>query len=329
MVLCNIDVYTQRATVGRVWPRKSGDCSMKRFLTAAGLALGLMVSGAQAVTIDLGFAIDESGSVSGNAQAGELGLLRGGLAAALNQIPSVGASDNPNTYRISVVSFAGSARVLIPPTVITDRSRALIQSTLRRAPRLSGSTNIASAIDLLTRTLCPGGCEAATTLFNIATDGANGGDPTVNANPAALAAGVDGISYEAIGGGLAAEDIAQFAFPGPAVVVRDLDELPNPTETSFVIELDNFSGFAAAVDAKVDLFVETTGGTGLPPIVAGGGGAGAPGQGVGAGGGAGGGAGAGGGVSQPAPIPVPAALPLLLAGLGALAFAGRARRRTA
>lgn len=223
----------------------------------------------KAAVIDLGFAIDESGSVSGTATTGELGLLRGGLASALDLIPSVGAPNNPNTYRVSIVRFASSAGTLVAPTIIDDTTRAEIQNTLLTASRFSGGTNIPSSIFQLLSELCPdlgagNNCAADTTLFNIATDGA-GGDPTISANPAAIAAGVEGISYEAIGGGLSPAAIANFAYPTPAIVV-DADNIPNPLTQGFVVAVANFEDFESAIAAKVGRIVQDTGGGGTTVI---------------------------------------------------------------
>ena len=130
--------------------------SLKSFLAAASVAVLATVGSAQAAVIDLGFAIDESGSVSGSATTGELGLIREGLARALDRIPSTGATGNPNTYTVTVVAFASGSSVLVPKTEITDGNRASIQNTLRTAGRNGGGTNINGAVDALTTAVCGG-----------------------------------------------------------------------------------------------------------------------------------------------------------------------------
>lgn len=238
-------------------------------LGAAVIALGSMAGASQAATIDLGFAIDESGSVSGSAASGELGLLREGLARALDRIPSVGAPGNPNTYTVTVVRFASSASVLVAKTAITDATRSDIQNTLRTAARISGGTNIAAAVSALTGAVCGIGtdtCTADTTLFNIATDG-SGTSPVPSANPQAILAGVDGISYEAIGGGASPATIATFAFPTPVVVINDAADLPNPINNGFVFAVNAFEDFEDAIGAKVGRIVIDTGGGGDTNVV--------------------------------------------------------------
>jgi hypothetical protein len=258
----------------------------------ASLSVGA-ISAASAAVIDLGFAIDESGSVSGSATTGELGLVRQGLAAALDQIPSVGATGNPNTYRVSIIQFSSGANVLVSTTEITDASRTAIQNTLVTASRRGGGTNIGAAIDSLTAELCAGGsCGADTTIFNVATDG---GGPLGTAPADAAAAGVDGLSYEAIGSGATTAPLLASAFPGTPVLVTDAANLPNPLQDSFVLSVATFADFEAAIAAKIGRVVTDTGGGG----------------------------GGGGGTN---PIPLPAGMPLLL---GALFALGLARRKAA
>lgn len=268
-----------------------------RKLMAGAVALGLSTSGAFAAVIDLGFAIDESGSVSGSpgSATSELGLIRGGLAAALDLIPSVGATGNPNTYTVTIVRFASSASTLVTKTAITDVTRAEIQNTLLTAPRTSGGTNIPSAVNKLTEEICGFGtdtCSADTTLFNIATDGQGGNPATSGANAAAIDAGVDGISYEAIGGGLTPSAITAFALPSPVELVTNAADLPNPINNGFVFAVSSFEDFEDAIGAKVGRIVRDTGGGGDDANV----------------------------------IPLPAGVWLLLAGLGAL---GAVKRRKA
>lgn len=266
----------------------------KSTLAAAVMGVAMSVSGASAAVIDLGFAIDESGSIDNN----ELQIMRDGFAAAMDLIPAVGEGGNTNTYRVTFVAFASSATTVVAPTVIDATTRATIKNTILNHTRISGGTSIASAIDLLTKLTCGDGitvstCGANTTLFNVATDGF-GGDPTFSANPNAVAAGVEGISYEAIGSGANVTGLQGFAFPGAPVIV-DLsngDSIPNPLTTGFVVKVNSFSDFEDAIKAKVGKVVIDTGG--------------------------------GGNV-----VPIPAALPLLLTGFGAIGGISALRRRKA
>lgn len=272
---------------------------IKTLIAAGAVAVMSVASSAHAAVIDLGFAIDESGSVSGlpSQTTTELGLIREGLARALDLIPSVGATGNPNTYTVTVVQFASSAQTLVSKTVIDDTTRAAIQNTLRTAPRIGGGTNIPGAVNALTNAVCGSGtdtCSADTTLFNVATDG-QGGDPNFgganSANSIAQLAGVDGISYEVIGN--FGSSITSFAFPGTPVYVTDAADLPNPTQTGFVFGVNSFLDFEDAIAGKVGRVVIDTGGGGTNVI------------------------------------PLPAAAWMLIAGVGALGFVGRRRQAAA
>lgn len=258
----------------------------------AGLAIGTL--SASAAIVDLGFAIDESGSVTGSPTdaTSELGLVRQGLASALNRIPSTGAAGNPNTYRVTIVQFASGAGILVNTTEITDASRATIQNVLLTNNRISGGTNIGSSVQLLNDTLCLNGCTADTTIFNVATDGQGSGNLAAEALRAA-SLGVDSLNYEAIGSGASTAPLLATAFPGTPVLVDDVADLPNPLEDSFVLSVDSFADFEGAISAKVGQIVDSTGGNGG---------------------------------NNPNVVPLPAGLPLLLVGIGA--FAGLSRRKS-
>ena len=267
----------------------------KKIFTAGAFAMGLAASSAVADVIDLGFAIDESGSVSGSATTGELGIIRQGLANALDLIPSVGATGNPNTYTVTIVRFASSASVLVSKTVINDANRAAIQNTLLTAGRISGGTNINAAVSALTSAVCGIGtdtCSADTTLFNVATDGSGSSPVTGGANAEAMTAGVDGISYETIGGGVSPQFLVDnnWAYPTTPVLVTDPANLPDPTTTGFVLAVDSFDDFEDAIASKVTNVVDSTGGGG------------------------------------PSVVPLPAGMPLILSGFAVLGLV-RSRRK--
>src|SRR5262245_37901580 len=92
-----------------------------KILSGLAVAVSIALSGAsvaRAETINLGFAIDGSGSIT---QAG-FDLEKNGLAAALAaNIPYVGGigahADNGNLYVISVVQFSSAAGAPITATI--------------------------------------------------------------------------------------------------------------------------------------------------------------------------------------------------------------------
>lgn len=248
---------------------------------------------ASAATIDLGFALDESGSVSGS----DFNLSKQGLANALAKIPTAGT----NQYRISVVAFNSTARTIIAPTIVTAGNLASLQSQVSGIGKLSGGTDIAEAIDLL-RTNFVGAGLGNESYLNVATDGESNEAAIALAAANAQSAGIDGLSFEAIGSGADTDALLRACFgnnsytdPGAGnaaagcSLINDENNLPDATQEGFVLTVDNYLDFENAMTAKVEAIVDDTGGnTGV--------------------------------------VPVPAAAWLLLSGLGAFGFASRRRK---
>lgn len=260
---------------------------LKKLVAATAVSLLAFAPASFAATVDLGFAIDESGSVF----SGDFVLARDGLAAALGSIPT----DDPDvTYRISVVKFDGTVETVVPVTVL-DSPAALntVVGQIQGATQQGGSTAIGDAIAALTMNFTNAGGFGDTSLFNVTTDGANNTGSSISASATAAAnAGLTGLSYEAVG--LAAiQPLLDTAFPTAPVLVTDAANLPDPTKQGFVFEVDSFADYAAAISSKVQTIVDNTGGGGTPdpdPLP---------------------------------PIPLPAGMPLLLGGLGVLALVRR------
>ncbi len=265
--------------------------SLKYFFGAAALSVCAATS-SLAASIDLGFAIDASGSVG----SGNFNLTRNALADALSNIPTVGA----NEYRIAVTRFSFGASIIIAPTVVTADNIASLQDTLRATNYIGGGTNTSGAIDSLTSAFQATGSLGDTTLFNITTDGRpNSQTATETAALNAFNAGVDGISFEALGGGLNSGDlenmrrIASIGTTGgvssAGAILTDADNIPTVTETGFVIRVEDFSDYQFAINAKVEEVVQDV---------------------------------------EPPSVPLPASIPLLLSGLGACGVL-RLRRKSA
>ncbi len=165
---------------------------MRGLVAAASVAL-VGATGANAAVIDLGFSLDESGSVG----AANFNLTRDALANALALIPTTG----PNQYRVAVTTFSTNVTTVITPTVVTAGNLANLQASIQATTFSGGITNTSGTINTLTD-LFEGVGFGDTTLFNITTDGEpfGGGDQAgaLVAAQAAANAGVDGISFEAI-----------------------------------------------------------------------------------------------------------------------------------
>ena len=96
--------------------------------------------------------------------------------------------------------FASSARTVIPPTTVTAANLANLQSQIGGITKAGGGTNIASSVNLLTANFTAEGLGDSTYL-NVATDGELKRNPLASAAANAASAGVDGLSFEAIGSG--------------------------------------------------------------------------------------------------------------------------------
>lgn len=255
----------------------------------------MSATSASAAIIDLGFALDESSSVGSS----NFTTTKNALAAALDNIPTSG----DNQYRIAVVTFNGAAYTEVGPTIVTASNKASLKTQIQNINYNGGGTSIHAAVNLLTSlfTGMEGGL-GATTLFNIATDGESTASSLQNAAAAASTAGVDGISYEAIGEGANTSRLLTACYagtytasssPSPTCsLVQDVNNLPNATEEGFVLTVENFAGFTDAIDKKVRQVVDDTGGD----------------NGV---------------------IPLPAGLPLLLSALGLGGLVARRKRKAA
>ncbi len=247
---------------------------------------------AHALNIDLGFMLDESGSVG----LDNYDIAGDALAAALDLIPLEG--DTANTYTIGVVSFGTNVQTLVPPTVLSAASIAGIKSAITSDVYSGGWTNMGGALDQIRNDFINAGGLGDLSLLNMTTDGVpcssgsncgNAHIPAIAAATATSVAGWDGLSFEAIGD-ISTATILSMAYPfapDPAVLVTNATLLPNPVDQGFVLKVADFGNYADAITAKVQLIVD----------------------------------------EAPPPVPLPPALPLFAAGLGIMGFFGWRRKR--
>ncbi|SDN62807.1 VPLPA-CTERM protein sorting domain-containing protein [Lutimaribacter pacificus] len=241
---------------------------LNRLITGAALALGLVMGGAAsaATIVNLGFAIDKSGSVD----AGDFTLQQQGLANALSLIPTTGDVQ----YRVSVVAFGSDVTNLVTPQIVTAGNIGTIQSAITGYSRSgTSSTQTDDAINRLTSLFDPYDMENTLTLYNISTDGSpSSQSATLTAANNAVAAGVDGISVELVGSFSTGQinNMLAITSPTPSEYVTVAGDLPNPTEAGFVFAVENFADYEAAISAKIQRIVDDTGGgDGVIPLPAG------------------------------------------------------------
>jgi len=241
-------------------------CVSRGFLTTAAtvvavMAAGVTSRGAAASTIDLAFALDESGSIF----TSDFVSARDALAAALANIPA--ASEGPDVYRVSVVKFDDTAEVVVPFTIIdTPATRASVQAQVSAAVQGQGNTCISCATDLLNTVFQAEGL-GDVSLINITTDGFpnEGNVDGADLRDGLETAGWDGISAEAVGS-FSTSFLEDLVSPNPGVIVSDIGNLPDPTAQGFILTLPSFDEYAAAIGAKVQNIVDTGGGTTPNPV---------------------------------------------------------------
>ncbi len=219
-----------------------------------GLSMALASLGAQASITQLGFALDASGSIS----IPNYNLLRTGLSDALAGLPVDG------TVEITIVSYGSGVATVTAPTILTAASLLIIQGQIAGHIKAGGGTNTAGAIDSLTALMVGSASFAlgdTRSIINLATDGVPNSQAAAEASgAAALAAGIDALSIEAIGSGVssaaALANMAAIAFPGPVTILPvNSVVIPSPLLGSWVVPVSDFDALAPVLAAKVQASV--------------------------------------------------------------------------
>lgn len=210
-------------------------------VAAAGLAVA--APAARADVIQLGFILDESGSIG----AGNFDIIKAGLANAIGLIPVTG----DNQYEVSVVTFASDAEVIVERELIDSvGARDAVAASI--AAMVYGDvgtlTDYEAAFDLMTSVLAGGG-PIETAYVNFATDGVptDGDTVTNDYRNDMIAAGVDNISIEGIGSVDAAFLQNSICYPGPC----DTTSPYNFPAQGFYIGVADAAGYADAIENKI------------------------------------------------------------------------------
>lgn len=231
--------------------------SMKNFALGA-LAAGVMALSSvssHAAKIQLGFVLDESGSISTT----EWNTIRNGLASAIGLIPVSG----PDEYYLSVVTFDDNSNTRITNTLVTSSNIASLQAQIAGFSQGAGFTNYEAGFAAM-QTALGNTSTYDFSYVNFATDGepnrCGAVTPVVADQATARAcattarnnlvnAGVDNISIEGIGVTAANASFLQssICYPTPCDTASPYDF---PTH-GFYIAVANATEYAAAIRNKI------------------------------------------------------------------------------
>ncbi|WP_341209852.1 DUF1194 domain-containing protein [uncultured Sphingomonas sp.] len=156
-------------------------------------ALGMMMaSPAQAARVELGLAIDESGSIS----SANFTLQKQGYVAALSDASLLPLD---GSVAIGVVKFSSNVVNVFTMQEITNANIGSLIAALNGMTQRGGSTNIGAAIDTLSDQIFGNAIQSDRQVIDVSTDGEDNGGRLAAAQQAALARGLDQINCLGIG----------------------------------------------------------------------------------------------------------------------------------
>jgi hypothetical protein len=213
---------------------------------AAAAVMGAAPTVSTAGTIQLGFILDESGSVG----SGNWNIIRQGLSDALDLIPVGGT----NTYEISIVTFGDAVNTRASNVVIDSiAARDALSTAVAGYAFGNGSrTEYGLAFAAMETALGNTILGADFSYVNFATDGAPnqlGGGNGVPQSDSLIASGVDNISIEGIGVSASNANFLQssICYPQPCDTTSPYDF---PTR-GFYIGVADAQAYAAAIRNKI------------------------------------------------------------------------------
>ncbi len=197
---------------------------------AATAALMFGASQAHAIPVEIGFAIDSSGSIGG----ANFVTQRTIYATVLSD-PTILPQDG--TVAVGIVRFSGSATTIFPVTVIDSTTIASLTAAITGMTFIGGGTNIGAGIDLLRTSIVGNAIVSDRQLIDVSTDGIG----TLGTSVAdALAAGIDQINCLGIGAGANCGFIAGTgAF---SITVAGFADLEQALRTKIVTEVGGVPG---------------------------------------------------------------------------------------
>lgn len=210
------------------------------------LAVGTMAAAPAEAVVQLGFLLDDSGSIG----TSDYNVIKNGLANAISSlVPQDGS------YEVTVVKFSSSAVQVVAPTVVTGASIGGITASILASTAANGSTNMAAGLTLMTNLLTGStNFNTGPAYVNLATDGVpDSTSAATTARNAMVTAGIDNISIEGIGGGVSVSYLMNnICYPGPC---DDTVPYNFPTQ-GFYIGVANAAGYVAAIGNKIEVVVK-------------------------------------------------------------------------
>ncbi|MGE0419330.1 MAG: vWA domain-containing protein [Acetobacteraceae bacterium] len=222
---------------------------------------------ANAAVIQLGFILDDSGSIG----SGNFTTIKNGLANAINTYVPIGGG---NTYEISVVKFSTNATIEVNHVLLDSAAaKTNVVNAINAMGYSGGSTNFGAGFNAMTTALTGSTvAQIGSTYVNFATDGqpnlcatipggttaasCGASNPDANGiaarNAMIASASVDNISVEGIGGGIDTTYLkGSICYPGPC---DDTQPFNFPTQ-GFYISVASADAYAGAISTKIQTVV--------------------------------------------------------------------------
>lgn len=157
-------------------------------------AFGLAATSANAATLELGLAIDGSGSIS----AANFTLQK---QAYINVLSDASVLPRDGTTAIGIKLFASGVTNIFTMAEITAANHGALIAAITAMAQPGGQTSISGAINAFTTEIFSNGITSSRQLIDVSTDGANNVGNLNLARTDALAAGIDQINCIGIGAG--------------------------------------------------------------------------------------------------------------------------------
>ena len=239
--------------------------TLPKVLRHAGSALALaaasLASYAAPLTTQLGFLIDDSGSISG----ADFTTMKTGYANALAALPVDGSIE------VTIYLFSSTAKEVLAPKVISSvADRNAVVAAINDMNQRNGSTATGAGITAISNAMLGSANfnKSLNSMINIATDGEpnvpSSGAQTaaINAATTARNGGIDALTAEGIGANLNdlgfLQDMVFNPTKGPCnncgKVLTNIADLTNPMiGDPWVLEIKKYADFEAAIKAKVQV----------------------------------------------------------------------------